>query len=111
MIFTLQFSKNSTQLSDTDKKILLEKLTPWLQDNPASTLFFVNGYTDNTGTPMINEQISYTRANVVMQELVALGFNEMNVRATGWGEADPIVPNDSEENQNLNRRVEVVIRR
>ena len=111
LIFTLHFSKNSAQLSDTDKKILLEKLTPWLQDNPASTLFFVNGYTDNTGTPMINEQISYTRANVVMQELVALGFNEMNVRATGWGEADPIVPNDSEENQNLNRRVEVVIRR
>jgi outer membrane protein OmpA-like peptidoglycan-associated protein len=35
----------------------------------------------------------------------------MNIHAQGWGEANAVAPNDTEEHQNQNRRVEIIIRR
>jgi outer membrane protein OmpA-like peptidoglycan-associated protein len=40
-----------------------------------------------------------------------MGIDPGNIQAKGWGEANPIAPNDAPENMNLNRRVEVIIRR
>jgi len=110
LVAIVHFIKNSIQLSEDERQKLTQALMPWI-DQAAATLVFVNGYTDNTGTPMINEQLSYTRAHAIADELMNLGFNEMNIKAQGWGEADPVAPNDNEENQNLNRRVEIIIRR
>ncbi|HTN44778.1 MAG TPA: OmpA family protein [Flavipsychrobacter sp.] len=110
LVLTIRFPRNKTQISDTDRQLLGQVMLPWL-DKIESTMVFINGYTDNTGTPLINEQISYTRAGVIASELTAMGFHETNLKAQGWGEADPLVPNDSEQNQNLNRRVEIIIRR
>lgn len=110
LIFTIYFKKNMTTVSDSIKHALTQTLMPWLE-NKESTIVYINGYTDNSGTPLINEQISYTRANIVAEAILSLGFYEMNVKAQGWGEANPIAPNDTDENQNLNRRVEIVIRR
>lgn len=110
LVYTVHFPRNSTTLSDSDKNMLINTLLPWME-NTGGTLLFVNGYTDNTGTPLINEQISYTRANAVAKILMTLGFDELNIKSQGWGEANPVAPNDTEENQNLNRRVEIIIRR
>jgi len=70
----------------------------------------INGYTDNTGTPIINEQLSYTRAGLVSKEIEKIGVANANLRAHGWGEADPVATNETEEGRNVNRRVEVIIR-
>jgi outer membrane protein OmpA-like peptidoglycan-associated protein len=33
------------------------------------------------------------------------------IEARGWGEANPVAPNETDEDRNLNRRVEIIIRR
>jgi outer membrane protein OmpA-like peptidoglycan-associated protein len=38
-----------------------------------------------------------------------MGFEPQLISATGFGESSPVAPNDSPENQNLNRRVEIVL--
>jgi len=110
LLLTIHFPINSQKLSDTDKIVLREALTPWLYDH-AGAVFFVNSYTDNTGTPLINEQYSYMRATLVSKELENLGIDPINIRSQGWGEANPIADNDTEEGKNSNRRVEVILRR
>ncbi len=110
IILTIQFPINSQKLTDSDKGYIQTAMGPWLFDY-AGAMFFVSGYTDNTGTPMINEQLSYMRAGVVARELEALGIDPMNIQVKGWGEANPVADNNTEEGKILNRRVEVVVRR
>ncbi len=110
LILTIYFPKNVTTLSDSVKQVLLEAMNPWM-DNIQSTAFFINSYTDNSGTPLINEQISFNRATTVANYIIAMGAYDMNVHPQGWGEANPLYTNDTEEGKNANRRVEVIIRR
>ncbi len=108
-ILVVYFPKNSKELSPTDKTMIYEALSPWLMEK--NILVMVNGYTDNTGTPMLNEELSFLRAGLVVKEIANLGINEMNIKPYGWGEANPVAPNDNDEHRDLNRRVEVIIRR
>lgn len=109
LILTLHFPINSYEITDADKAAIQQAMEPWLQET--GLVIFVSGYTDNTGTPMLNEQLSTTRAQLVADELISYGINEINIVIQGWGEAAPLAPNDTEEGRDMNRRVEVVIRR
>jgi outer membrane protein OmpA-like peptidoglycan-associated protein len=40
-----------------------------------------------------------------------MGIDMANIQSKGWGEANAVAPNDTDENKNLNRRVEIIIRR
>lgn len=108
LILTINFQKNTASLTDSNKTTIKQLLDPWLSS--ANIRIMVNGYTDNTGTPMINEQLSYMRAGLISKELSTLGFDPSIIQTYGWGDAEPLTSNDSEEGQNINRRVEVVIR-
>jgi outer membrane protein OmpA-like peptidoglycan-associated protein/Tol biopolymer transport system component len=108
-IIKIYFPINSASLTESDKGMLYSAMEPWLDKK--DILILVNGYTDNTGTPIINEQLSYMRAGLVAKELQTLGFAEEMIKHQGWGEADPVAPNDTEEGMRMNRRVEVIIRR
>jgi outer membrane protein OmpA-like peptidoglycan-associated protein len=110
LVIRIHFPRNSAKLTDPDKQLVRSAIAPWLEHKDR-VVIFINGYTDNTGTPMLNEELSHLRAGLVAKEVSALGIDEMNLHVRGWGEAEPLVPNDTEENMNLNRRVEVVIRR
>lgn len=109
-VLTIFFPVSGASLSDSDKAAIAQAMSPWLQDKVGLQIQ-VNGYTDNTGTPIINEELSFMRAGLVAQEIVALGFDPLSILTEGWGEADPVDTNDTEEGMQLNRRVEVVIRR
>ena len=109
-ILTILFPVKDVSLADSDKVVIAQALGPWLSDKQGLQIQ-VNGYTDNSGTPIINEELSVQRAGLVAQEISAMGFDPMNIQVEGWGEADPVAPNDTEENMQLNRRVEVIIRR
>jgi outer membrane protein OmpA-like peptidoglycan-associated protein len=110
LILTILFPKNSAKLSDSDRVMINAALAPWL-DQAAGLVVYVNGYTDNSGSPIINEQLSYMRAGLVAKEIISLGILELNLHSKGWGEADPVAPNTSEDEMGKNRRVEVIIRR
>lgn len=109
LIMTVYFSRNSKSLSDSAMQKIQNMIEPWLEED--GVVLLVNSYTDNTGTPMINEEISTLRAKVVADEIMAYGFNEFAVQPTGWGETNPVASNDTEIGRDLNRRVEVIIRR
>ena len=74
-------------------------------------MVYVNGYTDNTGNPMLNENLSLVRAGLVSKEIMKMGVDELMINTHGWGEANTIEPNETVEGRDKNRRVEVIIRR
>jgi outer membrane protein OmpA-like peptidoglycan-associated protein len=109
IIATLHFDVNRIELTEPEKKEIHDAIIPWLDEK--GIVVYVNGYTDNTGTPMINEELSFNRANMVAKELESLGIDHSVIDAKGWGEAKMIAPNDNEEGQRTNRRVEIIIKR
>lgn len=109
LVLTIHFVRNSLQLTPADKNNIVKALDPWLLDKNFSVM--VNSYTDASGTPIINEQFSAIRANLVAEEIISLGIDPVAVSARGWGEANPVAPNDTEEHMDMNRRVEIVLRR
>ena len=109
LIATIHFDKSKVEISDSDKNTIRTAIEPWLDSK--GLVVFVNAYTDNTGTPMINEELSYKRANLVGQLLTTFGIDETMIQAKGWGEAKMIAPNETEEGQHKNRRVEIIVRR
>jgi outer membrane protein OmpA-like peptidoglycan-associated protein len=109
LIATLHFDPNIIELSEADKDILRTALNPWaFQKN---YIVVVNAYTDNTGNPMLNEELSYKRAGIVSKEILSMGVDETAVLAKGWGEAKMIATNETDAGRRTNRRVEVRIRR
>ncbi|MEM1081510.1 MAG: Ig-like domain-containing protein [Pseudomonadota bacterium] len=67
----------------------------------------VVGHTCDLGSEDYNLGLSNRRANAVKALLVALGLDPEAIVTDGRGEAEPRVPNTSEENRQLNRRVEL----
>ena len=68
-------------------------------------------HTDSDGDPETNMLLSESRAKTVRDFLVArysfISSEMVDIR--GYGSARPIVPNDSPENKQLNRRIEVIV--
>ncbi len=69
----------------------------------------VEGYTDSTGTPEYNQQLSERRAMTVRDYLVAQGINLNNVTAQGFGQNDPVASNATAAGRQQNRRVQMVV--
>lgn len=77
-----------------------------LDQNPGLRLR-VEGYADSTGPEDYNLELSRRRADSVLERLQGAGLDAGRLEASGSGEADPAVPNDTRENRRLNRRVEL----
>jgi chemotaxis protein MotB len=56
-----------------------------------------------------NWDLSTARALSVVQFMVGAGFPPTSLAASGYGEFDPVAPNDKEENKQLNRRIEIIL--
>lgn len=65
----------------------------------------IGGYTDNTGDPAANMQLSQQRAENVMGEITRLGVEPSRVSAKGYGEENPIADNSTEQGRQKNRRI------
>jgi len=109
LIATVHFDANITDLSEADKNIIRTAIAPWMQEKGYMVL--INAYTDNTGNPMLNEELSTMRAGIVAKEVMGTGLEETSILAKGWGEDKMIATNDTEEGRRTNRRVEIRIRR
>jgi OmpA-OmpF porin, OOP family len=67
----------------------------------------VNGHTDNTGNPTINQLISEKRALSVKNYLVEKGIDEDRISARGYGQNEPVADNKTAKGRTKNRRVEL----
>jgi chemotaxis protein MotB len=56
-----------------------------------------------------NWELSAARAMTVVQFMIAAGFDPKNLAASGYGEFDPVAPNDNDEGKQLNRRIEIIL--
>lgn len=85
-----------------------QKLANVMQQNPQRTVL-VEGFTDSTGTAAHNQELSERRAGAVRSALLDLGVARERVAVRGYGEAYPVAANDTAQNRQLNRRVEIVL--
>jgi len=69
----------------------------------------VEGYTDNIGSDDYNQKLSEQRAESVRQYLVSQSVQDANVTAAGFGKADPVADNSTDQGRAQNRRVELVV--
>jgi len=72
-----------------------------------STYVAVNGFTDSTGGDALNMRLSQARAEAVANYLKGNGVNAARITATGFGPAQPVASNATEEGRAQNRRVEI----
>jgi outer membrane protein OmpA-like peptidoglycan-associated protein/tetratricopeptide (TPR) repeat protein len=86
----------------------LNILKEFLINNP-DVRVEVSAHTDNRGSASYNYALSDSRAASVMEWLVSNGIDAGRLTSKGYGFDQPIAPNDSEENMQLNRRVEFKI--
>jgi OOP family OmpA-OmpF porin len=70
----------------------------------------VNGYTDSSGTPQYNQQLSIRRANTVGAELIRDGVPQTAITVQGFGETHPLVATAHGAREPQNRRVEIILR-
>ena len=83
----------------------LDKLVDLMTDYPFLRVE-IEGHTDDQGSDAYNDKLSDARAQAVAEYLLKKKLETGRITWKGYGERQPLVPNDSEENRALNRRVE-----
>jgi outer membrane protein OmpA-like peptidoglycan-associated protein len=86
----------------------LNRVVKLLEENPAIEIE-MSAHTDARGTDDYNFKLSDNRARSVMEYIISKGIPQSRIRSQGYGETKPVVPNDTDENRQLNRRVEFTI--
>jgi outer membrane protein OmpA-like peptidoglycan-associated protein len=65
----------------------------------------VEGHTDSDGAEDLNLALSVARAETVVEALIERGVALERLYAEGYGESQPIAPNDTREGKARNRRI------
>jgi chemotaxis protein MotB len=105
------FDSAHAELKDEGKTTLNEvaKVLKTLPDRR----FQIAGHTDNvkisTSKYPSNWELSTARAITVTRLFVDDGVDPKNLSAAGYGEFDPVAPNDSPESKAKNRRIEITL--
>jgi OmpA-OmpF porin, OOP family len=69
----------------------------------------IAGHTDSDGGEAANQRLSEARAASVARYLAAQGVAADRMVSTGYGELQPVAPNDTAENKLRNRRIEFAV--
>ena len=86
----------------------LNELVEYLKSNENYHLEIM-GHTDSKGGEAYNLELSQERANSIKEFLVKNGIEDFRISPIGLGSTSPILANISEENRQINRRVEIRI--
>ena len=90
----------------SESTVELDKLVALLKANPDLPIE-ISGHTDDVGKDNDNLILSQKRAKSVVDYLAQKGVNVLKIKAEGYGKNRPYLPNSSDENRKLNRRIEV----
>jgi outer membrane protein OmpA-like peptidoglycan-associated protein len=85
----------------------LERVVKFMNDVPFATAR-IEGHTDSVGSDAYNLKLSDRRAKSVFDYLTSRGVDPARLTSVGYGEANPIAPNDTAEGRQLNRRVMLI---
>ena len=85
----------------------LDKVIGYLNKN-SKLKIKISGHSDNVGEEKLNQKISSERAKTVADYLIKKHINRQRITTMGYGSTNPLVPNDTPEHKQQNRRVEFV---
>jgi outer membrane protein OmpA-like peptidoglycan-associated protein len=100
----INFVTNSAEITP-DSDPILTKAYNTLRTNQ-NLRVEIQGHTDDVGSNTANQRLSERRANSVRDYFVSKGIDANRMTARGYGEDQPLVPNDSPENRARNRRIQ-----
>jgi len=109
--FTIQnisFETNKTILHPSSYTEL-NNLAIYLKEH-AQYKIELNGYTDNVGKEDDNLKLSEGRAKSVSDYLIQQGIKQGRISYKGFGNANPVADNKTEEGRAKNRRVEIILK-
>jgi outer membrane protein OmpA-like peptidoglycan-associated protein len=86
----------------------LDRLVSLLEGNQTIKVE-ISAHTDDVGNDDSNLKLSEKRAKTVVDYLTTKGIKVDRMTAKGYGETQPLVPNDTDENKAKNRRVQFKI--
>lgn len=105
------FPSASAKLSEAGIAALAEVATALAEFKDRR--FVIAGHTDNqpikTKEFRNNWYLSTARAISVLEFLIDAGLPAKNLAAAGYGEFDPIAANDTPQNREQNRRIEIIL--
>ena len=104
----VNFDYASAILTEHARRIL-EGVARALREQPDVSVE-VAGHTDARGSDTYNLNLSRSRAESVRDYLARPGFDNVRLRASGYGESQPVASNDDDAGRALNRRVELRVR-
>lgn len=98
------FEPGSAEITETAGEILdrIAEILPDCLHVPME----IGGHTDSQGREEMNLGLSQSRADSVLNGLLARGVLVSNLTARGYGETRPIDDNDTEDGRERNRRIE-----
>jgi outer membrane protein OmpA-like peptidoglycan-associated protein len=103
LIENIYYDFDKATLKEESKKEL-DKLAQLLKLNP-NLIVQINSYCDERGNEEYNLKLSQARAQAVVDYLISKGISSSRLIAKGWGKANPVIPNASNEEEHLlNRR-------
>ncbi|GAB3996398.1 hypothetical protein GCM10028807_38840 [Spirosoma daeguense] len=100
----LFFESGRYDLADKSRTEL-DRLSAFLQANPTLNVE-ISGHTDDKGDAAANLTLSQKRAQSVAAYLSKAGITSTRIKAVGYGETKSVVPNTTDENRRMNRRIE-----
>lgn len=106
---TIGFAKNSDSLSDEGRAVVDDVAAAIVKFTDQTLVIQIAGYTDDRGSAGGNLELSQRRADTVRAELVAKGVVAGRISARGFGEADPVALNDTDDNRAKNRRIQITV--
>ena len=107
VLHNIYFANGKTRILASSEPALKE-LYNFLKSRPHQRIRIV-GHTDNVGSDRSNQVLSEGRCKEVRRVMLERGIAPNRIQILGKGEKDPIVPNDTEEHRQMNRRVEIVL--
>lgn len=105
--FMIFFDFDKSDLTPEAKSILTQAVDAGKKQN--ATGFDLTGFTDTVGTAQYNQKLSERRAESAKKFLVSLGVPANEIRTSGKGKNDLLVPTKDGVREAQNRRVQIVL--
>jgi len=98
-----QTEARAIQRNELDEKVAILELFPDIR-------FYINGHTCPIGTREVNQKIGMARAENAKLYLISKGVAESRILGIDTKrDTEPLVPNDTEANRRINRRVQLIV--
>ncbi len=101
----LQFISNQDEFSVVNMDSFIQAM----EYAQAGKIVLVEGHTDDIGRDSYNLDLSMKRAEKIRELLLSGGISDELISVIGYGETQPLVPNNSDKNRAVNRRIEFKI--